>query len=138
MLNKTSISKIDFGKTNVDAPLYNVTQVGGKMLLNVNRTKIEMLMKVPNTYDFTPLLYSGKRIDTFVKDYEFFSKFSTQYPFLLVEGQAYFLAIMRTIYENLIIRFHNFSLEHKLMLKHHMYKNIRMKANLISLCLNKH
>ena len=138
MLNKTSLSKIVCGKTNVNAPLYNVTQVGGKMLLNVNRTKIEMLMKVPNTYDFTPLLYSGKRIDTFVKDYEFFSKFSTQYPFLLVEGQAYFLAIMRTIYENLIIRFHNLSLEHKLMLKHHMYKNIRMKANLISLCLNKH
>lgn len=137
-LNKNSQSKMICSRTNVNAPLYNVSQIGGKTLLNVNRTKIEMLMRVPNTFDLTPLLFSGKRIKTFLKDYDFFDKFSTQYNFLLVDGQHCFLAIMGAIYQNLILRFYNLSLEHKLMLKNHMYKNIRMKANLISLCLNKH
>lgn len=101
-MKRTSKNDMAGNGTNVNAPLYSVALIDGKMLLNVNRTKIEMLMKVPNTYDFSSLLNSGKKIDKFVRDYCFFNKFAQQYPFLLVEGQAYILAMMRTIHENLI------------------------------------
>ncbi len=63
LLKRTSKNDMAGKGTNVNAPLYSVAMINGRVLLSVNRTKIQWLMKIPNTNDFSNLLNSSKKID---------------------------------------------------------------------------